>query len=383
MTSTHRSSDFGTVDRRPSGQWRARFTGPDGRRRSRSGFRTKTDARVWLSTQRADVTRKEWRAPEQQARTVGSFAADYLARPDLKASTRDLYGSVWRSHLEQRWGAVKVGDVTPGAVRSWHASSAQTMRPTALAQAYRLLRAVLNVAVNDDVIKANPCRVRGASTVKAATPARALTVPEVQRIAEAIPTRYRALVLVLAFGGLRFGEATALRRQDVAGSLLTVQRTARYISGAWVVGPPKTDAGRRTVTLPGSVAEAVQEHLAEFVADDPDALMFGTASGQYLQRHNFGATFGRAVQRCGLPPTRVHWLRHTGATLAASTGASTKELMHRLGHSSPAAALVYQHAASERDSEIARALDAMVTGSVSPLPSRSRKGAARDRKRVG
>ena len=110
------------------------------------------------------------------------------------------------------------------------------------------------------------------------------------------------------------------------------------------------------------MATLLETHLADFVADDPDALVFGTASGQFVQNHNFGATFSRAVKRCGLPHTRVHWLSHTGATLAASTGATTKELMHRLGHASPAAALVYQHAVSERDGEIARALDAMVTG---------------------
>jgi integrase len=97
-----------------------------------------------------------------------------------------------------------------------------------------------------------------------------------------------------------------------------------------------------------------------FVGETPDALVFGTASGGYLSGANFGKTFALALDKCELPPTRVHWLRHTGATLAASTGASTKELMHRLGHSSPDAALGYQHAVSSRDAEIARGLDALV-----------------------
>jgi hypothetical protein len=140
--------------------------------------------------------------------------------------------------------------------------------------------------------------------------------------------------------------------------------------GPW--DPPRRTRGDGRLTLPGSVATLLESHVADFVPDDPDALVFGTASGQFVQRHNFGATFRRAVKRCGLPHTRGHWLRHTGATLAASTGATTKELMHRLGHASPAAALVYQHAVSERDSEIARALDAMVTGDVTSLPERRR-----------
>jgi integrase len=369
MASRVRSSDFGHVDRRQSGQWRARYTDPDGRRRSRT-FGTVTDARVWLSSQRTDIVRQDWRTPELANRTIGKYAEAYLARIEIKESTRALYESVWANHLKKEWGSIKVGNATPTNVRAWHATAGKSLKPTALAQAYRLLRGILNVAVQDDVLKSNPCRIKGAGMVKPAVAARSLTVSEVLAIAEEVPARYKTLVMVLAFGGLRFGEATALRRRDVSEARLTVERTCRYIHGAWTVGSPKTDAGRRTVTLPGSVANLLESHLADFVPDDPDALVFATASGRFIQQHNFGATFRRAVKRCGLPHTRVHWLRHTGATLAASTGATTKELMHRLGHASPAAALVYQHAVSERDSEIARALDVMVTGDVKDAPER-------------
>lgn len=169
-------------------------------------------------------------------------------------------------------------------------------------------------------------------------------------------------MLVLAFGGIRFGEATALRRQDVGadGARLTVSRSVRYVGGRWLVGDPKTDAGRRTVSLPASVAAALVDHLDRFAPVGPDALAFGTSAGSTCTRPNFGVVFRRAVQRAGLPPVRPHELRHTGATLAAATGATTKELMRRLGHFLSAAALMYQRAADERDGEIARALDAMI-----------------------
>jgi integrase len=129
-----------------------------------------------------------------------------------------------------------------GRLDQEHSKAVNTTRPTALAQAYRLLRAILSVAVADEVIPSNPCRVRGAGT-------------------------------------------------------------------------PKAD---------------------------------------------WQQTFRRAARAIRLPPVRPHELRHTGATLAAATGATTKELMRRLGHSSPAAPLIYRHAADERDGEIARALDAML-----------------------
>jgi integrase len=263
--------------------------------------------------------------------------------------------------------------VTPTAVRSWHVRAGRTTGPTALAQSYRLLRAILNVAVADEVIPSNPCRLRGAGTPKASRPSRALTAVEAMQLADQLgrdrrTERYRALLLVLAFGGLRFGEATALRRSDVLpGGRLRIERSVRRIGGRWVVGEPKTEAGRRTVTLPEAVAGAVADHLERHVPDSPEALLFGTSSGGYLARSNWNSTFRRAADAIGLPAVRPHELRHTGATLAAATGASTKELMRRLGHSSPAAALLYQHAADDRDGEIARALDATLSAAAGSL----------------
>ncbi len=362
MTTRARTSGFGHVEKLDSGRWRARYTGPDGRRRS-STFGTKTDARRWLATAQTDLVRRAWKAPEGGRRTLGAYATDYLARADLRESTRQLYEGVWRLHLKKTWSSVAVGDVTPQQVRLWHEAAARTARPTALVQSYRLLRALLNVAVADEVLATNPCRLRAAGIAKSARPSRALTVAEVQALAGKVPARYRALVLTLAFGGLRFGEATALRRRDVSadGVTVTVTRSVKRVGGSWLVGPPKTEAGVRTVALPAFVAAAVAEHLDEHVDAGPTALVFGTSSGTFLAGSNFNSTFRRAVDACGLDPVRIHELRHTGATLAAATGASTKDLMHRLGHSSPAAALIYQHASTGRDSEIARALDALVT----------------------
>lgn len=356
---------FGSVDRLPSGRFRARYLGPDGRRHSKI-FVAKADAWAWLASEQTDLLRKSWRVPNASGRTVGDYAEDYLARNDLRESTRVLYGGLWRHHLAETWAHVPLDEITPAAVRSWHAQAGGTTRPTALAQSYRLLRAILNVAVVDEAIPSNPCRLRGAGTPKTSRPSRALTAAEALQLAEQLggnwrTERYRALLLVLAFGGLRFGEATALRRSDVLpGGRLRVERSVRRVGGRWVVGEPKTDAGHRTVTLPAAIAAVLEEHLEKHVAAAPDALLFSTSTGGYLARSNWNSTFRRAASAIGLPAVRPHELRHTGATLAAGTGATTKELMRRLGHSSPAAALLYQHAADDRDADIARALDAML-----------------------
>jgi integrase len=365
-----RTSSFGHLEHLPSARWRARYSGPDGKRRSAT-FGTKADARAWLATQQADVVRKTWKAPEAGQRTVGDYAADYFARTDLRESTQALYRGLWDRHLKDVWNEAGVAEVTPQRVRVWHAQASRTTGPTALAQSYRLLRSLLNVAVSDEVIHSNPCRIKAAGTPRPSRPARSLTTGEVLALSRAVPNRYAALVLVLAFGALRFGEATALRRQDVSpdGTLLTVERSVRYQGGRWLVGEPKTDAGRRSVALPAQVASAVVGHLGSYVAAEPEALLFGTRSGRFVNGANFGQTFGRAVDRLGLPPVRVHELRHTGATLAASTpGTTTKQLMARLGHASPVAALHYQHAVAERDADIARALDdAIASAPVLPM----------------
>lgn len=124
------------------------------------------------------------------------------------------------------------------------------------------------------------------------------------------------------------------------------------------------------MALPQFVAAALAAHLDEVVRAEASALVFGTRTGRFLNGANFGTMFRRAVERCGLPPVRVHELRHTGATLAAATGASTAELMRRFGYSSSDAALVYQHAVADRDAEIARALDAMASSGGEVVPIR-------------
>ena len=153
-------------------------------------FKTKTDARAWLASAQADVVRKQWRAPEAGRRALGAYASDYLVRSDLRASTSALYAGLWRLHLADTWQDVAVADASPTRVRQWHEHAEKTTRPTALAQAYRLLRAILNVAVRDGVIGMNPCRLRSAGAPKPARPSRSLTVSEVQALAEAVPARY-------------------------------------------------------------------------------------------------------------------------------------------------------------------------------------------------
>lgn len=130
--------------------------------------------------------------------------------------------------------------------------------------------------------------------------------------------------------------------------------------GTSIVVPPKTRAGRRIVAVPPSILPDLAAHIENYVAAAPDALLFTGERGVPLNRHRWGRTWREARTRVGLGHLRFHDLRHTGNTLAAATGASTKELMGRMGHASPRAALIYQHRTEDRDAAIARAMGKLI-----------------------
>lgn len=230
---------------------------------------------------------------------------------------------------------------------------------TQAAQAYRLLRTVLGTAVDDGLLEANPCRVSGATTVRRAERLPA-TVEQVWQMADLIAPRYRSALLVAAWSGLRGGELFALARRhvDLAAGTVRVERALLDPPGQPVgFGPPKSDAGRRTVHLPRVVLDELAAHLATYTSSGPEALVFTTATGRPVTTGSRTPALRPAREAVGRPDLRWHDLRHTGAVLAAASGASLAEQQRRLGHSSVRASLLYQHAADDRDQLLASKLD--------------------------
>jgi integrase len=181
---------------------------------------------------------------------------------------------------------------------------------------------------------------------------------------------YRAAVLLAAWCGLRRGEVLGLRREDVdlTAGVVTVRRNCVELlaNGAAFDAEPKTDAGKRTVTIPPHVLPILAEHMTSWSGRDR---VFVGRDGRPMRGDAIRQAFGRAGRKAGMPGFRFHDLRHTGQTLAAATGATTKDLMRRLGHASPAASYRYLHAVDGRDAEIASALpDLAAHGDASRLP---------------
>ena len=255
--------------------------------------------------------------------------------------------------------------ITPHKVREWHTALGEST-PTLRAHAYGLLRTILGQAVHDGEIAANPAHIRGAGNAKRVHKIKPASLPELETLTKAMPAKYRVMVLLAAWCGLRFGELAELRRKDVdtREGVIRVRRAVVRVKGESIVGTPKSDAGTRDVNIPPHLLPAVKAHLAENITGGKDGLLFPAADGKsHLAPSTLYKSFYPAREAAGRPDLRWHDLRHTGAVLAASTGATLAELMARLGHSTAGAALRYQHAAQDRDKVIAEALSKLANGS--------------------
>lgn len=373
-----RSAGTGAVRQLPSGRWQARFRGPDGvMRPAPVTFDTRLDATAWLKAQTSDVDRGTWSPQTKVASatsTLRDYAASWLESRELKPRTRLLYRDLLDALVLPELGDARLDRITPATVRTWY-GTLPADRPTRRAHAYSLLRAIYTTAVADDLVPTNPCRIRAAGKARKAHTTRVATLGELEVIVATLPARYRAMALLAAWCGLRFGELAELRRGDVdvKAGVVRVQRAVTYRSGQVFVGDPKSDAGKRTVSVPPHLAPVLREHLARHVGPDRDALLFPARKGGHMAHTSLQTVWTRARAAAGREDLHFHDLRHTGATLAAATGATLAELMARLGHSTPQAALVYQHAAADRDRAIAEALSGFATAKVVPL--RAVKGA--------
>jgi integrase len=236
----------------------------------------------------------------------------------------------------------------------------------------------------DEIVPKNPCRITGADQEKPAERP-VLNVAQVFKLADAVPARYRALVLVTTFACLRWGEVTALQRQDIdpeSGAVRIRQAFIEHRGTGLVLGPPKSRAGKRTVSLPAAVLPAVRQHLAEYVAGDDSAFVFTGSTGRPIWRGNFNnlAKWPEAVHALNVPGLHFHDLRHSGNTFAAKTGASLRDLMARMGRDSPDAALIYQDATREADQAIADAVSAQVKAEQKKTRKAAKKATSRKRR---
>lgn len=310
-----------------------------------------------LSTASANAARRaQTRVKNQRAATTHSARAWANANSYPVKATGRIPEHILDAWKQAGSPAVQIlEDLEAPVVISADAGKSQ------VAQAYRFLRTVLGHAVREGRIESNPCQIPRAGQIKAAERIPA-TPAELTALAKAMPPRYAAAVHLAGWSGLRAGELFALARRhiDLEAGTVRVERAVVYIPDqSPTFGPTKTSSSLRTVHLPIGVTRILAEHLREFTGPGSDALVFTDPAGRIVPREVRKQPFWRARSAIGRPDLRWHDLRHTGATLAAQAGATLAELQHRLGHSTAAAAMIYQHHSTERDRELAQRLGAL------------------------
>lgn len=356
---------WGYLRRLPSKRWHASYIGPDLQRHNAPmTFSEKMDAEAWLSSERRKIEREEWEPPKlarirarEKSVTVADYAAQWIAERNIKHRTRSHYSDMLRLHIAPYIGGVSMPNLSPAVVRGWF-SGLGTDYPRRNSQAYGLLHAVCATAVVDGIIPANPCTIPRAMNPPTKREPVIPTVAEVAQLADVIrPERLRAMVLICAWCGLRWGEVTELRRKDISEGceIISVTRAVAHRDREYRVDTTKSGKGR-AVVVPPHIRPDLQNHLDTWTGAGDDALLFPAARGGHLNDRTFRREYyGRAVEQIGRPTMTVHDLRHFAGTQAARVG-NLVETMGRLGHSTVKASLIYQQIVSGRDAEVAEAL---------------------------
>lgn len=362
---------FGHIRKLPSKKYQASFVGQYGERvNAPYTFLTKSDASAWLSSEevklskgitQADTTPPALAIPSP---TFEKYVERHIKLQTnasgslLRESTKNLYMRLLRVNLRYFWGR-ELAAISPADVSEWWATSIVDGKKTSASKAYKLLSASMKRAVEERHIQANPCNVRGAQGAISGKDVGVPSLEEVKKISQHINPRYKQMVLLMAFGGFRFGEITELRRKDVKtisingkkGYSFRVERAVTLVSkggqkGMHVVDKPKSAAGIRDVVVTSSLSGQVDELLAA-IEPSGDTLLFPAAEGKnkHLRHDVFMNSWRPALKRAGISDGAFspHGLRHFAGSHMHLAGATIAELKEWLGDSSTAAVMRYVH----------------------------------------
>ena len=317
--------------------WTVRYRDPAGRERSRS-FARKVDADRFMATVQADLSRGDWTDPRLWQITLGEWAERWLrTKAHLKPKTLAGYRSNLQTHVLPAFGRYQLRHIDRMAVEEWVADLQATgLGPSGIRQARQVLHSMLTLAVDAGYLAANP--VEAVRTPRQPEPQMLfLRADQVERLANVIQEPYGTLVYLLVYGGLRWGEAAALRRGrcDLARSRISVAESVSEAGGELHYGTTKNHRSR-IIGIPEFLGDLLSRHLDHHVPDKPDALLFTSPQGAPLRNSNFRRqVWYTAVAQAGLPEgLRIHDLRHTCASLLIAAGANPKAVQVHLGHSS-------------------------------------------------
>ncbi|MFJ3962028.1 tyrosine-type recombinase/integrase [Streptomyces sp. NPDC090036] len=357
---------FGRVRKLPSGRYQVRYPGPDGvLRPADRTFATVTDADLWLSRKRIEIEDGQWLDPAEGKTTVRDWGARWLAAvsPQLKHKTQASYRSLITSQINPALGDRELSSLRPITVTEWVGSmKTKGLSASRIRQSYRVLSQLMRSAVDNGLIAQTPCRGVRLPRMPETEP-HILTPAEASSLVQHAGKPHDLLIALLAFGGLRIGEAFALRRMDIdlAGRLVLVDENLAEANGKLVFDTPKSHQ-KRVLRIAPSLAKRLGAHLAALGPGD-DVLLFANSKGGPLRYNQWRkACFDPAVKAAGLTDVTPHDLRAShGTWVADQFGVMTAA--RRLGHSN--ASVTTRHYARPvdgRDAQVADASDSWLNG---------------------
>lgn len=354
---------IGNVTKRPNGRYRLRYTDPTGRRVSGGTFQTKALAELELA--RVINAIESGAYAKRTATRIGDL--------DPKTATLRELAEHWResrlrkgqplspttlreyerlvSSVLTPFADMTVRSITPGLVDKWWRPE-HLRAPNQASKAYKHLKTLMDYALKRNWITESPCLIDGATSYRPATRPEIPTRDQVEIMLREAASPFDVVIALAAWGGLRKGEIFALRRKDVTiekedgetWASVRVERAVTWIDRSAIEKTPKTEGSIRTVELPSELTPLLKEHL-KTVGAFPDALLFERrpGSGEHwleFQMNNYWRDARAAAGFNG----RFHSLRAFAGTMFAQTGATTYEILDRLGHRNLKTAMDYQRA---------------------------------------
>ena len=359
-------SSWGKLRKLPSGNYQASHLNPNGERENAPHtFITKRQAQTWLAEQQTLIAQGKWKkSASYRSGDFESFALRHIEMQtsgkgkQLHGSTQGLYRRLLDLHLKE-FHSKEIATITGQQIERWWRERISTGKVTTASKAYKLLHAVMNRALVDGLIATNPCRIRGAHTASTGKELYIPSIDEVGDLVDAICPEFKAAIVLASYGGLRFGEWSALTRedlelvfeQDATFFRVHITKALSKINNVPTLGATKSVDGVRVIDLSSQLSPLLSKHLLAYTAPSAKGLLFEKPAGGYISHDYFITRFDNAAALAGFPKLTPHALRHFGATLKVRLGMNFADLRKWLGDSTNQAALGYVHAAQTQPSK--------------------------------
>jgi len=382
---------IGSIRQLPSGRYSASVNKYGYRIPAPHTFESYHEADEWCY----QVAKKLWRLKHTPNAHIKVAEPRYMSQQEISDAnsssiTLDSFGTTWLKNnnalrdrtrydyerILAKWLQIKVDGRTFSSypltqidnvlIRRWLTEVTKVASPSTADYSYRVLRAILNEAASQGIIRRSPAPIKKKQQLTTERPI--IDITQLLVLAETVPLQYALAVFIAGICGLRSGEVFGLRRKDIdlEAKTITVQQAIVTVPGkGTIIGPPKTKSSVRTISYPDFLQSKFEVHLTHFTEAGSNALVFTTDNGLPVTVEDRRKWWDEARAATGLTELHFHDLRHLAATLAAQHGASLAELQARMGHSTVSAAMRYQHATLDRDravsSDINRSLNRIVS----------------------